>query len=373
MGVATARPIPKANCLASHGRFLSGLVTAMVTGLTWVGLTQIIKEAELQHLLKSPAGLTYFCSGWLMLAFPPYLLMNVLVKHKNMKEVLRESIAVYAGIQGQEARHWPHVWKTALLLFTWALALYTYFEALWRIEAADVTSLYATNHSFVYMLSWIVLFDKFVAIRILAMIFSITGIVLFAYVDGFTGNTMWGVIIAVTSSSMTAVHKVLYSKFVGDASVGQATLFLSCLGVLCLAFLWPILLAMYLTGAEVVDWERAPWHQAVAASLLLLVYQVLSVCVVHITWKEFIGIGVALSIPVCALVDGLWKSKKLSGMKLAAFALIGVGLLLILLPENWTDLVVKPFKARKKHARRQSNANSANHTLRSRLNRTTYM
>ncbi|XP_025089614.1 putative thiamine transporter SLC35F3 isoform X3 [Pomacea canaliculata] len=331
MGVATARPIPKANCLASHGRFLSGLVTAMVTGLTWVGLTQIIKEAELQHLLKSPAGLTYFCSGWLMLAFPPYLLMNVLVKHKNMKEVLRESIAVYAGIQGQEARHWPHVWKTALLLFTWALALYTYFEALWRIEAADVTSLYATNHSFVYMLSWIVLFDKFVAIR------------------------------------------VLYSKFVGDASVGQATLFLSCLGVLCLAFLWPILLAMYLTGAEVVDWERAPWHQAVAASLLLLVYQVLSVCVVHITWKEFIGIGVALSIPVCALVDGLWKSKKLSGMKLAAFALIGVGLLLILLPENWTDLVVKPFKARKKHARRQSNANSANHTLRSRLNRTTYM
>lgn len=40
------------------------------------------------------------------------------------------------------------------------------------------------------------------------MIFSITGIVLFAYVDGFTGNTMWGVIIAVTSSSMTAVHKV---------------------------------------------------------------------------------------------------------------------------------------------------------------------
>lgn len=89
MGVAPARPIPKANCLASHGRFLSGLVTAMVTGLTWVGLTQIIKEAELQHLLKSPAGLTYFCSGWLMLAFPPYLLMNVLVKHKNMKEVLR--------------------------------------------------------------------------------------------------------------------------------------------------------------------------------------------------------------------------------------------------------------------------------------------
>ena len=43
--------------------------------------------------------------------------------------------------------------------------------------------------------------------QILAMIFSITGIVLFAYVDA-AGELIWGVIIAVTSSSLTAVHKV---------------------------------------------------------------------------------------------------------------------------------------------------------------------
>ena len=50
------------------------------------------------------------------------------------------------------------------------------------------------------------------------MIFSITGIVLFAYVDA-AGELIWGVIIAVTSSSLTAVHRV---------SVYRECMFLFC-------------------------------------------------------------------------------------------------------------------------------------------------
>lgn len=40
------------------------------------------------------------------------------------------------------------------------------------------------------------------------MIFSITGIVLFAYADGFGNPNMWGVVLAVTSASTAAVYKV---------------------------------------------------------------------------------------------------------------------------------------------------------------------
>ena len=45
-------------------------------------------------------------------------------------------------------------------------------------------------------------------LQILAMIFSITGIVLFAYADGFGSPNMWGVVLAVTSASAAAVYKV---------------------------------------------------------------------------------------------------------------------------------------------------------------------
>ncbi|KAL8602707.1 hypothetical protein ACOMHN_062921 [Nucella lapillus] len=317
---------------------------------------------------------TGHCDEWLNLAVVLSQDCNEWLNLAVVSQGLWESVAIYAGGQSQEGRNWTHVWKTALLLLTWALALYTYIQALARLNPADVTSLYATNHSFVYMLSWIVLFEKFVAIRILAMIFSITGIVLFAYVDA-AGELIWGVIIAVTSSSLTAIHKVLFSKFVGDANVGQATLFLTCLGLLSVVLLWPIFTTLHLTGVEGVEWGRAPWPLLSASGALLLVFHVLGVCALHVTCKEAWGLGVALSVPLCAMSDVVWGHQQYSGMKLAAFVLITLGLLLILLPEDWTKVIVAPFKKRK--ANRQghgAHAASANHhTLRGRLTMTSYM
>ncbi|XP_076456722.1 solute carrier family 35 member F3-like [Babylonia areolata] len=402
--VAGSSPPPKPSCVARHSRAFSGILVAMVTGVTWAGFTELVKTTDQsrnsssstsgsgsgsggdspldqsESTIQGAAGLTYFFAAWLVLAFPPYLVVNVLLRHRSLKNVLGESVAIYAGGQGQEGRNWTHVWKTALLLVTWSLALYTYIQALARLNPADVTSLYATNHSFVYMLSWIVLFEKFVAIRILAMIFSITGIVLFAYVDA-AGDPIWGVIIAVTSSSLTAIHKVLFSKFVGDANVGQATLFLTCLGLLSVILLWPIFTALQLTGAEAVDWGRAPWSLLAGSGALLLVFHVLGVCALHVTCKEAWGLGVALSVPLCAMGDTVWGGQQYTGMKLAAFVLITLGLLLILLPEDWTKVIVAPFKKRKasRHGRGRHSASgctsaSANHhTLRGRLTMTSYM
>ncbi|XP_070209721.1 solute carrier family 35 member F3-like [Littorina saxatilis] len=387
-----ASPAPDPPCIIRHSRALSGFFVALVTGVTWAGFTELVKTADQSHntsiqsgdiasqsgdkfsqsecTLKGAAGLTYFFTAWMLLAFPPYFIVNVLIRNRPVKNVVGESLAIFAGQTEQEGRNWTHVWKAALLLVTWTLAIYAYIQALARLNPADVTSLYATNHSFVYMLSWIVLFEKFVAIRILAMIFSITGIVLFAYVDA-AGELIWGVIIAVTSSSLTAIHKVLFSKFVGDANVGQATLFLTCLGLLSVLLLWPFFTALQLTGAEAIDWSQAPWSTLCAAAALLLVFHVLGVCAVRVTCKEAWGLGVALSIPLCAASDVVWGGKQYSGMKLAAFVLITLGLLLILLPENWTQVIVRPFKKRKKG--RQRTPCTSNHTLRGRLTMTTNM
>jgi hypothetical protein len=62
-----------------------------------------------------------------------------------------------------------------------------------------------------------------------------------------------------------------------------------------------------------------------------------------------------------------------SGMKLAAFVLISLGILLILLPENWTQVVVKPFKKRKAGRQNSRTSTGGHQTLRNRLTMTTYM
>ena len=78
---------------------------------------------------------------------------------------------------------------------------------------------------------------------------------------------------------------------------------------------------------------------------------------------------------VCVPVsDVVWGGKTYTGMKLAAFVLITLGLLLILLPENWTQVIVKPFKKSKagRHTPRDSST-PVSRTLRGRLTMTTYM
>lgn len=56
--------------------------------------------------------------------------------------------------------------RTLIFCFVWTVGNYSYIRALRLLGAMDVIALYATNQSFVYMLSWIVLFEKFIAIRV---------------------------------------------------------------------------------------------------------------------------------------------------------------------------------------------------------------
>lgn len=56
--------------------------------------------------------------------------------------------------------------KTALFVLLWNISAYCYTRALQMKPALDVMTLFATNSSFVYLLSWIVLHKQFMSIRV---------------------------------------------------------------------------------------------------------------------------------------------------------------------------------------------------------------
>ena len=60
---------------------------------------------------------------------------------------------------------------------------YLYIKSLETLDCTVVTALFATNASFVYLLSWVVLRQQFVGLRIVALILSTTGISLLAYME----------------------------------------------------------------------------------------------------------------------------------------------------------------------------------------------
>ena len=67
-----------------------------------------------------------------------------------------------------------------------------------------VTSLFATNASFAYLLSWVILQEQFVGIRILAVILSTTGISQLAYMDGLAGSNTLGAVLLATAAAAGA-------------------------------------------------------------------------------------------------------------------------------------------------------------------------
>ena len=120
-----------------------------------------------------------------------------------------------------------------------------------HLDCAVVTALFSTNTSIAYLLSWVILQEQFVGIRIMAMILSSTGISLLAYMDGVADSrTLSGVLTAsaagechicdllittVYTSDITqitflplaaagsAIYKVCFKKVMGDVTFAQAS------------------------------------------------------------------------------------------------------------------------------------------------------
>ncbi|KAK3088520.1 hypothetical protein FSP39_020120 [Pinctada imbricata] len=277
----------------------------------------------------------YFAMSWLVLLYPLYvIIMYCKSKEDNsIRQIFRESLLIY---KPYEIRLGHFIGKTALFCALWAAAQYSYIRALdpALLDATDVSSLYATNFSFVYMLSWVILYEKFIALRIVAMIFSITGIVLFVYADGFGTASMWGVVLAVGSSASASIFKVLFKKFVGDISYGQLSMFMSLIGLCNLVCLWPIALILNLTNVEVVT-HNLPWGAFCGSAAVLLVFHVLTHYAMRQNQEFVMGLGMVLGIPICA--DYNWKNREFHGMKISGVVIITVALILLLIPDKYPD------------------------------------
>lgn len=62
----------------------------------------------------------------------------------------------------------------------------------------------------------------------------------------------------------------MFRKVMGDPPVGQIAFAFTTLGFLNALLMWPICVALYLTGTEIMPSDRMPWIILLIASILLL-------------------------------------------------------------------------------------------------------
>ncbi|XP_041035792.1 solute carrier family 35 member F4 [Carcharodon carcharias] len=326
--------------LAVLGRLLAGLVVASCLAASWAGMTQLAKAALRDF--ESPFFMAWHSASWNLLLFPGYCSGRLLTFSERRSPL--KHFSECGHFLSEDAFLLRRLLKqTAPFSILWTLTNYLYLMALRNISATDASALFCCNKAFVFLLSWIVLKDRFMGVRIVAVILSIAGIVLIAYADGFCRDSIVGVALVVGSASTSALYKVLFKLLLGSVRCREVALFLTALGAFNLLFLSWVSVVLYTTRVE--HWPSTrdvPWDQLCGLAALLLVFNILVNCGAAVTFPALVSLGVFLSIPVNAVTD-VYRGvvPGLGNVRLAALIVLCLAFLLLLLPEEWDSIAVE--------------------------------
>ncbi|XP_072424905.1 solute carrier family 35 member F4 isoform X2 [Chiloscyllium punctatum] len=390
-------------CTSAFFKIFWGFLVILSVSSSWVGTTQIVKVTYKNF--HCPFFMTWFSTNWNIMFFPVYYsghLASAQEKQTLIKKI-RECSRIF-GEEGLTLRLFLK--RTAPFSILWTLTNYLYLLALKKLTATDVSALFCCNKAFVFLLSWIVLKDKFMGVRvpkitdtnlqtilftphdikkllnlldttktIVAAIMAITGIVMMAYADGFHGDSIIGVALVVGSASTSALYKVLFKMFLGSANFGEAAYFISTLGFFNLIFISSAPVILYFTKVEYwSSFSALPWGYLCGVAGLWLAFNILVNVGVVLTYPILISIGTVLSVPGNAAVDLMKHEVIFSMVRLTATTIICIGFLLMLLPEEWDEITLRfinRLKEKKNEDQTEDTTESSVHTRsRSRANGT---
>ncbi|KAF6073685.1 solute carrier family 35 member F3 [Phyllostomus discolor] len=310
-----------------------GLAVVLCVCASWAGSTQLAKLTF--RTFDAPFTLTWFATTWNCLFFLLYYAGHACKaeERQSVWQRYRECCRFF-GDNGLTLK--VFFTKAAPFGVLWTLTNYLYLYAITKINTTDVSVLFCCNKAFVFLLSWIVLRDRFMGVRIVAAILAIAGIVMMTYADGFHSHSVIGIALVVGSASTSALYKVLFKLLLGSAKFGEAALFLSVLGVFNLLFVTCVPVILYFTKVEYWSpFTDIPWGNLCGFAVLLLTFNVVLNFGIAVTYPTLMSLGIVLSVPVNAVVDHYTSPIVFNGVRVIAIIIIGLGFLLLLLPEEW--------------------------------------
>lgn len=116
------------------------------------------------HQFKAPFFASWFCSNFVILFFPIYLLFRGLARRCGANtECLGDILQAFRD-RGFTIGRFINRCITFCIL--WVVSTYLYMKSLNVLFSTDVIVLFATNVASVYLLSWVILHEQFVGVRV---------------------------------------------------------------------------------------------------------------------------------------------------------------------------------------------------------------
>nr|XP_039261793.1 putative thiamine transporter SLC35F3 [Styela clava] len=315
-----------------------GVVIVVLLAVSWVGAQQTAQTAVQWGNFEAPYFTTWYGTCWMVLCFPGYAIF-VIISERDKAKILhafKESTHIFGPQSVTMAQFFKIIWSLNAI---WLAVNSLYVFGLKFIYATDASAIMASNVAFVYMLSLCLLKEKLYAIRIIASFLCISGVVLFGYAKGFQGSEhlLQGVLMIIASAFGAAVYKVVFKKVVGNASLGQVSLFLTLLGLSNTLLMWTVSVCLYVAEVEKFGWSDIPWQAVNLSALLSLIFNFLVNFGIAYTYPLFISIAMMIGIPLNAGVDVIFRHGTFSAIRLVAAVLVFSGFAIMLFPDSWND------------------------------------
>lgn len=129
--------------------------------------TVLITNAEKASstIFNAPFFASWFCTNFTVLFFPIYLLGRIMVrKCESPGEIIGD---VLRGFRDRGFTAGRLINRCLTFCILWLLTTYVYALSLRALLATDAMALFATNVACVYLLSWVILHEQFVGVRVI--------------------------------------------------------------------------------------------------------------------------------------------------------------------------------------------------------------
>ncbi|XP_013418874.1 solute carrier family 35 member F4-like [Lingula anatina] len=203
-------------------KIVCGIITTITLAVTFVGFTVLARRTfVLYTTFQAPFFLTYFCSIWPIIMFPVCIVAKWL--RTRGKLPISSSWREYKAVFSEHDTYRPLsiICKCVAFSFLWVGPWYMFIRALGMISVLDVVILSATYPCFMYLFSWTLLCNTFIAFRIVAILISVTGVVIMVHgsPEGFDHASLWtwGAAMAAVSAMAGAFQKMTSSLFLDEA------------------------------------------------------------------------------------------------------------------------------------------------------------
>lgn len=122
------------------------------------------EEEELLHMFRAPFIASWLSTNFLIIFFPAYLIFRGIARKcgantETFGDILR-------GFRERGYTFGRYFYRCISFCLLWVGTTYLYMKSLRVLNATEVIVLFATNVASVYLLSWVILHEQFVGIRV---------------------------------------------------------------------------------------------------------------------------------------------------------------------------------------------------------------